>query len=127
MNTHDEIVKKLNDIGFQVKEEYTLDNAYVVLERTVKGHNTHQVILEDHRWERFEKDFDPERDVGDWLIFSYLIDEERDYFGHFVETQYPLTLTEVHLIKEVIEYLEDKNQRLIDEAVARWRNDNDMA
>ena len=116
MSKYDEIIKKLEDIGFKVKEEYDLDSQYIVLERTVEQYNTHQVVIEDHRYERAEKDFDPRRDTGDWLIFSSLTDDERDWFGHFVETQYPLKLEEVHLLEELIACLEEKCTRMLDEA-----------
>lgn len=102
MNKQNKNIQKLNDIGFKVITDYTDETAHIVLERTVEGNKTHRVILEDHRWEKFEKDFDPERDVGDWLIFSFLTDDERDYFGRFIETQYPLSLEEVHLIEKLI-------------------------
>jgi hypothetical protein len=42
MSKYDEIIKKLEDIGFKVKEEYDLDSQYIVLERTVEQYNTHQ-------------------------------------------------------------------------------------
>lgn len=116
MTNYDEVIQKLEDIGFKVKEEYTLRSYYIVLERTVEQYNTHQVVIEDHRHERAEKDFDPKRDIGDWLIFSSLTDDERDWFGRFVETQYPLKLKEVRLIEELISCLEEKCEQMLDEA-----------
>ena len=114
-SAYDEVIAKLNDIGFQIKTDYTLDTSYISLERTVEHHNTHQIVIEDHRWEAAEKDFDPKRDCGDWLIFSSLTDDERDYFGRFVETQYPLELSEIHLIEELIVCLEEKLREMLDE------------
>lgn len=116
MSKYDEVMQKLSDIGFHVKEEFTLDTDYIVLERTVEGANTHQVTIEDHRWEASEEDFSKERDIGDWLIFSCLTDDERDWFGRYVETQYPLTLSEIHLIEELISCLEEKVKEMLDEA-----------
>lgn len=116
MSKYDEVIQKLEEIGFKVKKEYTLSSYYIVLERTVEQCNTHNVTIEDHRYERAEKDFDPKRDVGDWLIFSSLTDDERDWFGRFVETQYPLTLEEVHLLEELIACLEEKCTQMLDEA-----------
>ena len=116
MTKYDEIIKKLEDIGFKVKGEYTFRSYYIVLERTVGQYNTHRLTIEDRRYERAEKDFDPRRDIGDWLIFSSLTDDERDWFGRFVETQYPLKLEEVHLIEELITCLEEKCTQMLDEA-----------
>ena len=116
MSNYNDIIKKLEEIGFKVKEEYTLRSYYIVLERTVEQYNTHRLIIEDHRHEQAAKDFDPRRDIGDWLIFSLLIDDTRDWFGHFVETQYPLKLEEVHLIEELITCLEEKCTQMLDEA-----------
>lgn len=112
INYYDEIIQKFNNVGFSVMTHYTLETAYIVLERTVERNKTHQITLEDHRWEKAEKDFDPKRDVGDWLIFSCLTDDQRDYFGRFVETQYPLTFDELHLIEQLIYALEEKQQQL---------------
>ena len=116
MANYDEVIQKLEDIGFKVKTEYTLRSYYIVLERTVEQYNTHRVVIEDHCYERAEKDFDPKRDIGDWVIFSCLTDDERDWFGRFVETQYPLTLKEVHLLEELIACLEEKCNKMLDEA-----------
>ena len=79
---------------------------YWVFQRTVEGNHTQELILEDHRWERGERDFNPKRDTGDWLIFSMLIDDERDWFGRFVQTQYPLTYSEYKMIEKIIHELE---------------------
>ena len=116
MPNYDEAIQKLEDIGFKVKKEYDLDSQYIVLERTVEQNNTHRVEIEDHRYERAEKDFDPKRDIGDWLIFSSLTDDERDWFGCFVETQYPLKLEEVRLIEELTTCLKEKCSKMLDEA-----------
>ena len=56
MTKYDDIIKKLEDIGFKVKEEYTISSYYIVLERTVEQYNTHRLTIEDHRHERAAKD-----------------------------------------------------------------------
>lgn len=89
-----------------IKEDPGCD--YWVFQRTVEGCNTHQLILEDHRWERGEKDFNPNKDIGDWLIFSMLTDDERGWFGNYVETQYPLTYSEYQMIERIIKELEKR-------------------
>ena len=107
-----EISEKLNDLfdefqsrfGYQLTEKND-ECGYLKFERTVEGCN-HLLILEDHRWELKREDFDPDTDIGDWLIFSMLTNEERDWFGHFVETQYPLTYKEYKLIEEIIHEIE---------------------
>ena len=108
-----DILEKFSAIGFSVKE-LTENADEIILERTVERNNTHQITLEDHRWER-ACGFDPKRDVGEWLIFSMLTDDERDWFGHFVETQYPLTLPEIKLVEELIDALEKEQKRILDE------------
>ena len=107
----DELLKEFHrKFGYEmVKRNDHLD--YVKFQRTVEQNNTHELLLEDHRWERMEKDFDPQRDIGDWLIFSYLIDDERDWFGRFVETQYPLTYSEYKMIEEIIYELEKRYEQ----------------
>lgn len=117
MNNYDEIISAFNKIGFKVKAEYEPDTTYIILERLVEGTKIHQVILEDHRWEKAEEDFDPKNDIGEWLIFSFLINDVRDYYGHFVETQYPLTLPEIHLIEKLIEVLEEKLKCKLNEVI----------
>ena len=115
MSKYEEILQKFEEIGFKILEQYTLDSSDIIMERELDG-NTHRLIIEDHRWERAERDFDPTRDVGDWLIFSGFTDDERDYFGHYVTTQCPLTLCEVHLVEELIHVLEEKLRTDLDTA-----------
>jgi len=81
---------------------------YLKFERTAEGCK-HLLILEDHRWELMRSDFDPDTDIGDWLIFSMLTNNERDWFGNFVDTQYPLTYAEYKLIEEIIHEVEKVN------------------
>ena len=111
----------LDDILAEFKEEfgYSLIDAnpdcdYWVFQRTVEGSNTHKLILEDHRWERGENDFNPDKDIGDWLIFSMLTDDERGWFGNYVETQYPLTYSEYRMIEKIIKELENSHDQETD-------------
>lgn len=90
--------------GYQLTEKND-KCGYLKFERTAEGYN-HMLILEDHRWELMREDFDPDTDIGDWLIFSMLTNNERDWFGNFVYTQYPLTYTEYKLIEGIIHELE---------------------
>ena len=57
------------------------------------------------------KDFNPNIDVGDWLIFSMIMDSERDWFGRFVDTQYPLTYSEYKPIEKIIKEIERRNDK----------------
>ena len=107
--------KKINDLfdefesrfGYQLTEKND-KCCYLKFERTVEGCH-HLLILEDHRWELMREDFNPDTDVGDWLIFSMLTNDERDWFGRFVDTQYPLTYTEYTIIERIIQELEDED------------------
>jgi len=80
---------------------------YIKFERTVKeGH--HILILEDHRWELARDDFDPDTDIGDWLIFSSILTiDEPDWVD---ETQYPLTYSEYKIIEKIIQKLEKEDE-----------------
>ena len=102
--------------GYELKELVSDDDVllgrtyidYMVFERIAEGHH-HVLILEDHTWEKSCEDFDPKNhpwDVGDWLIFSYLKDDVRDWFGHFTDTRYPLTYTEYKMIEKIILQIE---------------------
>lgn len=93
-----------NRFGYHLTEKND-DCGYFKFERTAEGHN-HLLILEDHRWELKREDFDPDTDIGDWLIFSMLTNNERGWFGNFVDTQYPLTYKEYKLIEAIIHELE---------------------
>ena len=106
MNTLENILYDFMERGFS--GEINEDFLEAVFTRTVERNCTQKLIIEDHRWEKTLPDYDTEKDVGDWLIFSCLIDDERDYFGHYVETQYPLTLSEYSLIATLIDVLEAK-------------------
>jgi hypothetical protein len=108
--------EKLNKLLEQFKNVYgyelveaNKDCDYWKFKRTAEGHN-HILILEDHRWEIDRPDFDIDKDIGDWLIFSMLTDYERDWFGRFVETQYPLTYTEYKMIEKIIHELEKTDE-----------------
>lgn len=108
--------EKLNELFNELKSRFgyrlTEKNdecRYLKFERTAEGYN-HMLILEDHRWELMREDFDPDTDIGDWLIFSMLTNNERDWFGNFVDTQYPLTYTEYKLIEGIIHELEKANE-----------------
>lgn len=102
------LVKFKNVYGYELVED-NKDCGYWKFERTAEGCN-HVLILEDHRWELNREDFDPDTDIGDWLIFSMLTNDERGWFGNFVETQYPLTYTEYKLIEEIIHELEKADE-----------------
>lgn len=86
---------------------------YLVFERTAERSH-HVLILEDHTWEKSCEDFDPKNhpwDVGDWLIFSYLKDDARDWFGHLIDTRYPLTYTEYKFIEKIILQIEKEQTK----------------
>lgn len=100
---------------FKDRYKYSLveindDLEYVVFKRIVERNKTHTLTLEDHRWELEMSNFDPDTDIGDWLIFSELENSERDWFGHFIPTQYPLTLSEYKFIEEIIKELEKESK-----------------
>lgn len=108
--------EKLNELLVQFKNVFGYelvkadkDCDYWKFERTAEGYN-HVLILEDHRWELKMDDFDGDTDIGDWLIFSMLTNCERDWFGHFVDTQYPLTYTEYRMIEAIINELEKNDE-----------------
>ena len=91
--------------GFKEKFNYELTEInynckFWVFKRTVEDSSTHQLILEDHR---------EDVDIGDWLIFSYLI-EYSDYDDWYTETQYPLTYSEYKFIEKIIHELETESE-----------------
>lgn len=86
--------------------EFNDDCQYFKFERSVNDGDHHVVILEDHRWEAERPDFDPKVDIGDWVIFSMLDNAERDWFGRFVESQYPLTYSEYQMLEKIIKEVE---------------------
>lgn len=105
----DELLAEFKErFGYELDEKDD-DLRYVLFKRIVNGGDTHVVILEDHRWE-LEANFDPEIDVGDWLIFSEIKNGERDWFGHYIDTQYPLTYEEYKLIEKIIHELEKPDE-----------------
>ena len=89
-------------------EMYDDDCNYILFKRTTEG-RTHALVIEDHTFERSQRDFDPQKDTGDWLIFSMLLDDERGWFGNYVETQYPLTLGEFKLIERLIKAINESH------------------
>lgn len=96
-----------NQFGYTCEMKYDeLD--YIKFERKVDGDHTHVVLLEDHRWERGRPDFNPKKDVGDWLIFSMLTDDERGWFGNYIDSQYPLSYSEYKLFEKIIHKLEER-------------------
>lgn len=95
--------------GFELIEKNE-DLEYWVFERKTELDETHRLILEDHRWELAMDGFNPKKDIGDWLIFSELTDSERDWFGRFIETQYPLTYAEYKFIEKIIQELEKREK-----------------
>ena len=97
--------------GYEL-EEMNEDLEYVIFERSVERNHTHRLILEDHTWEKTWKNYNPKTDIGDWLIFSELTDMDRDWFGHFVDTQYPLTYTEYKTIEKIIKILEKERKEI---------------
>lgn len=101
------VISEIEKLGFKLIEDYLYDTADYIFERQVENdYYTQRLVIEDHRYEKRMKDFDPDKDIGDWALFSSLIDEERDYFGHYVETQYPITLAEMRLFLQLIEETE---------------------
>ena len=109
-----EALKKIEDFGYSVKEKpenMDVDAGYFTFEKTEYNRDHHVVTIEDHRWERISENFDPINnpyDIGEWLIFSCIDNDERDYFGRFVETQYPLTLPEVEAFLSLIRAFEEE-------------------
>ena len=99
--TIEEAIKFIEDtFGFKCTERIDIETGekWYEFERTHHGYH-HVVIIEDHRWERVSEDFDPVNnpyDVGEWLIFSYTDNSCRDYFGHEIEEQQPLTAPEMY-------------------------------
>lgn len=102
------LAKLKHGFGYQLVEK-NKDCDYLKFERTAEGCN-HVVIIEDHNWELSRSDFDPDTDIGDWLIFSMLTNDKRDWFGNFVETQYPLTYSEYKIFEAIIHELEKKEE-----------------
>ena len=109
MNRLDDLIVRFRNVYGYKMVERNQECRYLKFERTVEGHN-HILIIEDHRWELAREDFDPDTDVGDWLIFSMLTNLERDWFGHSVESQYPLTYSEYRFIEEIIHELEKEDE-----------------
>ena len=73
----------------------------------------HRLEIEDHTWECVMKDYDPinGHDIGDWLIHSYAKNGERDWFGHWINTDYPLTRNEYKLIEKLISCVEEEKEK----------------
>lgn len=95
-------------------EDKEVDAGYFKFQKTESDGSHHVVVLEDHRWEKAEENFDPIRnpfDIGEWLIFSYTDNQERDYFGRFVETQYPLTLPEMEAFINLCKAFEEEEKK----------------
>lgn len=91
---------------FQEKFDYKIEKInrkckFWVFKRTVEDSCTHQLILEDCR---------EDVDIGDWLIFSSLIDDERNWDGYYIETKYPLTYSEYKFIEKIIHELETESE-----------------
>ena len=106
-----ELLTEFKDkFGYELKKKDD-DLNYVLFERTVEDGDNHVLILEDHRWEREEANFDPDFDVGDWLIFSMLKDSAIDWYGQRISEQYPLTYEEYKLIEKIIHDLEKANEQ----------------
>jgi len=79
---------------------------YVVFKRHVEQDECmHTVILENLTNEKKDPDFDPKLDIGDWLIFSSIKDDNDDPDNEN-ELQYPLTLSEYKFIERIIQALE---------------------
>ena len=121
-----DISKKLQSIldgfkeqfGYELKKINSEDDVYIdylVFERKTLDGNHQNLTIEDHTWEKSRPDFDPKNhvnDIGDWLIFSYLTDDVRDWFGRYTETQYPLTYTEYKIIERIIQQIEKENGQM---------------
>lgn len=105
-------LKTINVENDEILEKTFIE--YLVFERTTVENNHQELTLEDHRWEKSCEDFDPKKhpaDIGDWLIFSYITDEDRDWFGNFVNTQYPLTYSEYKIIEKIIQQCEKESAK----------------
>jgi hypothetical protein len=105
---NDNISTELKALLFDFKKKFNYEITKInreckfwVFERIVEDSRTHQLILEDHR---------EDVDIGDWLIFSYLIDDERNWYGNYIETQYPLTYSEYKFIEKIINELETESE-----------------
>lgn len=130
------IVNKLKmEFGYEltrVSKEDDVDIDHLLFERATPEGNHQKLIIEDHTWERFLPDFDPEHhpwEVGDWLIFSYLTDDVRDWFGRYTETQHPLTYTEYRLIDRLIRQIEKERRypedRIFERKIQQIAKEND--
>lgn len=117
--------EELTKLGFELEEDNN-DLLYYKFKRQ-KGKDLQILLLEDHTWEK-EEDFDPDHDIGDWLVFSYCPNDTRDYFGHFVALQYPLSLGEMKAISLSISKIEEERQKrlsrkaMIDILPVLWYN-----
>lgn len=105
-------MKEFEKLGFKlVEENYDkgTNSTNYIFERTVRKDETHQLILEDYRWQQNEPGFDPGKsyDIGDWLIHSCTKNTEKDWFGNEIDEPYPLTLTEM---KAIIDFIERRNE-----------------
>ena len=97
---YEQITEELSKFGYNVSTKYSKEAKYIQFVRKVfKGQDTHIVALENHK-----DDFDEPKD---WLIFSYLTNSTRDYWGHWIDEPYALEQKELKLFDSLIDVIEE--------------------
>ncbi len=100
MTKYEKALKVLvSDIGFEPEGD-NLESydrlGYMVFRKSEDNGDIHEVVIEDHR---------RDEDVGDWLIFSYFVNDDTNWIGQTIDTPCPLTLNEYEAFKEFIKWI----------------------